>query len=688
MEEKRANLDTDFSDFRQKVEEERTGGSGRFHRDDWDRNRHEGDRALKGQEPRGERREREDRFERFPDRETRKQEPQESFDSFVEKAKRDTREELKRFEEIEKYIKETRAALQRRETASEGNQRADWDSFEDADLDRKDYPKRAAEGRYKNGAQFSETKLRSERQEEGPDRKLSTWREKEFTRPDRSERFKETRTYDSSIRGVQFDSSERRPRTLENIPREPYNRPRRPDARPAYPVPRTMTGSQNITLGLEKITSLLSKMDNPQNSLKAVHVSGTNGKGSVCAYLTSSLVASGLKVGQFNSPHLIDRWDCITINNTVIPKQIFLDIEKSVQQTSKDNDIGASSFEILTACALQYFKQEKVDVAVIETGMGGLTDATNVFSAPLLSIITHISFDHTAYLGNKLEEIAAHKAGIIKPSCPVVTIQQLADADAVISQAAKEKNAALYVASGYWRTPHSQMRYMVENVRFQDADPLATPILGVVPGIAGAQQGNNVAAAVKALEVLRGTFPSITEEAVQKGIASASIPGRMEWVRFELPEGRVPMLLDGAHNVASCAALAKSVEGLRRQSPVVWVIAFSEGRDVDKCMAKYVKTGDSVACVEFGNVDGMEWVKPIDAAKIRYVANRLTGEDVKTFGKDVKEGIKWAVKQTKEQRGMLVGTGSLYLVGEIHRLLRDDPEFKNEEDEDEDDDML
>jgi len=105
-------------------------------------------------------------------------------------------------------------------------------------------------------------------------------------------------------------------------------------------------------------------------------------------------------------------------------------------------------------------------------------------------------------------------------------------------------------------------------------------------------------------------------------------------------------------------------------------------------MAKYVKTGDSVACVEFGNVDGMEWVKPIDAAKIRYVANRLTGEDVKTFGKDVKEAIKWAVKQTKERRGMLVGTGSLYLVGEIHRLLRDDSEFKNEEDEDEDDDML
>jgi len=180
-------------------------------------------------------------------------------------------------------------------------------------------------------------------------------------------------------------------------------------------------------------------------------------------------------------------------------------------------------------------------------------------------------------------------------------------------------------------------------------------------------------------------FPQITEEAVQKGIASASIPGRMEWIRFELQEGRVPMLLDGAHNVASCAALAKSVSDLRGTSPVIWVIAFSQGREIEECMSKYVKEGDSVACVEFGDVDGMQWVKPIDAEQIKRIGDILTTrhDKVKGFGKDVKGAIKWAVKQTKEEKGMLVGTGSLYLVGEIHRLIRDDPEFNGEEEEDE-----
>ena len=371
--------------------------------------------------------------------------------------------------------------------------------------------------------------------------------------------------------------------------------------------------------------------------MKVVHVAGTNGKGSVCAYLTSSLVASGLNVGQFTSPHLIDRWDCITINNTVIPYAKFLEIERTVKEISVNKDINASPFEILTACALTYFVEENVDIAVIETGMGGLLDATNVFKSPLVSIITPISLDHTAYLGTTVGAIAKHKAGIIKRQSPVVIAPHPSHIHNIIAEKANELEAPLHVALGYWRTP-AQTRYLVENVRFTDTDDRSTPILSVVPGIAGSEQSVNVACAVKALSILRTKFQKITEDAVQKGIANASVPGRMEWVRFEVPEGRVPMLLDGAHNPASCQALGEYVGTLRRDAPVIWVTAFSKGRDLLSCMSKFVKKGDSVVCVEFGPVDGMGWVEAVDEGMIADVAKVLTDgriDRVPLFGRNL-----------------------------------------------------
>ena len=465
----------------------------------------------------------------------------------------------------------------------------------------------------------------------------------------------------------------------------PINEPEKPpvfsfESPPSSPSSQTtaheVKSPRPITLGLEKITSLLSGLDNPQDQLKVVHVAGTNGKGSVCAYLTSSLVASGLKIGQFTSPHLIDRWDCMTLNNNVIPYTKFLEIERTVTEISVKKDVNASPFEILTACALTYFVEENVDIAVIETGMGGLLDATNVFKSPLVSIITPISLDHTAYLGTTISAIAKHKAGIIKHQCPVVIAPQPNRVHDVIAQKANEVESPLHVALGYWRTP-AQTRYLVENVRFTDADYQATPILSVVPGISGSEQSVNVACAVKALSLLRTKYRKITEDAVQKGIASATVPGRMEWVRFEVPEGRVPMLLDGAHNPASCQALGEYVGTLRRDAPVIWVVAFSKGRDLLSCMSKFVQREDSVVCVEFGPVDGMGWVEAVDDRMIADVAKELMArvDRVPLFGRNLGAAIRWAIKETKERKGMLVGTGSLYLVGDIHRLRRDDPQF-------------
>ena len=441
---------------------------------------------------------------------------------------------------------------------------------------------------------------------------------------------------------------------------------------------RNSQSPEPLNLGLERINSLLDKLGNPQDSIKVVHVAGTNGKGSVCAYLTSALSCSGLKVGQFISPHLIDRWDCISINNVAISEEAFLKIEKKVKHTSKNQHIDASSFEVLTACAILYFTQEGVDIAVIETGMGGLLDATNVFKSPLVTAITSISLDHTGYLGPTIEDVARHKAGIIKPSSPVVTISNhQPTVEQIISDTATLVNAPLHIATGQWRTP-AKTRFLATDVSLPSQhDSSPPPVLNVVPGIPGPHQSSNIAVAIKALSLLSSKFPFITAETVQKGIASAKMPGRMEWVRFELKEGKVPMLLDGAHNPASCAALADVVNELRGPGrPVVWVVAFSRGRDVRECLGPMVKKGDSVAAVEFGRVDGMEWVKPVESMDVLNVATELTGKkDDVAFGRSLPAAIRWAVTQTVEQKGILVGTGSLYLVGDVHRLRSKDPDF-------------
>ena len=440
-----------------------------------------------------------------------------------------------------------------------------------------------------------------------------------------------------------------------------------------------------ISLTLERITRLLDVLGNPQDTLKCIHVAGTNGKGSVCAYLTNSLMASGFLTGQFVSPHLIDRWDCITINEQPIPQKEFLALEEEVLRHNTENNFEATSFEALTSIAFTYFARKKVDIAVIETGMGGRLDATNVIKNPLISIITSIALDHAAFLGDDITEIASHKAGIIKPACPVVVSPQRSHVHEIFVEKAKNVQAPFHSALGFWRNS-SHQRYFVEDVLFQDVDPLSTPMLGVIPGIAGAEQGRNIACAVKALSLLHKQFPQITEDAVQRGVAKAHLPGRMEWIHLESQEGKVPMLLDGAHNPASLSGLSEFVKTLRGDTtPVVWLVGFSRGRNIESCMSHFIREEDSVACVEFGPVDGMGWVRPVDQDEIEREAQFLTKdyfaeelgnpERIAKFGRNLEAAIRWGVKEAKKRNGVFVATGSLYLVSDIYRLKRDKPQL-------------
>lgn len=172
-----------------------------------------------------------------------------------------------------------------------------------------------------------------------------------------------------------------------------------------------------IELGISRIARLLQQTP---LSWKAIHVAGTNGKGSISAYLSRLLAAGGIRCGRFTSPHLVDRWDCITIDEKVVQESLFRQIEASVKLRDQDLGIGASEFELLTATAFEIFNHERVEVGVVEVGMGGRRDATNVLDNVLVSVISKIGLDHQALLGDSIEQIAREKAGILKPDVPCV----------------------------------------------------------------------------------------------------------------------------------------------------------------------------------------------------------------------------------------------------------------------------
>ena len=187
----------------------------------------------------------------------------------------------------------------------------------------------------------------------------------------------------------------------------------------------TSAGKFRISLGLDRMEKLLELIGNPQDKLDYIHVAGTNGKGSVCSILSSVLTESGKKVGLYTSPHIFKYTERIQINGAVITDEDFARYVFEISELADKNNIDLTEFEILTAVMFKYFADEKVDVVVLETGLGGRFDATNVIKRNLCSVITHIDFDHTDRLGDTLEKIAFEKAGIIKPNCPCISFESL-----------------------------------------------------------------------------------------------------------------------------------------------------------------------------------------------------------------------------------------------------------------------
>ncbi|OBT94189.1 folylpolyglutamate synthase [Pseudogymnoascus verrucosus] len=402
-----------------------------------------------------------------------------------------------------------------------------------------------------------------------------------------------------------------------------------------------------IELGLMRIARLV--QHTPQ-TWKAIHVAGTNGKGTICAYLSAMLQASGVRSGRFTSPHLIDRWDCITINDKAVQESVFLEAERLVNNRNKDEGIGASEFELLTATAFEIFAREKIEMGVIEVGLGGRLDATNILENKAVTVISKMGIDHQSFLGNTLEEIALQKAGIMRPGVPCV----LDSTNPPSVREVVEKHARDIGTKVALSAMGSEVAKEISEANFEP------------------HQLDNLACAYNAFQIAtRNPNPPLDQ--ILPAVRKLQWPGRLQQIGIGAITGRQELTtLDGAHNAQSAAALGAFVDRKLRSksSRVTWVLAASAGKELDNILKPLVQPGDNVVTTEFGAVDGMPWVQPMSSKDI---LSSISSAGVETSqqhdaGSDVSGALRWAADTAAG--GPLVIAGSLYLVSDVLRLLR------------------
>jgi len=323
-----------------------------------------------------------------------------------------------------------------------------------------------------------------------------------------------------------------------------------------------------IKLGLKNIQTLLSLLDNPHKKLRCIHIAGTNGKGSTAAFLQSILRHSGYRAGLFTSPHLVNFTERIRINDAEITRKCVAQLVRMIRDICRQNGLeNITFFEFITALAFTYFAMEKADPVVVETGMGGRLDATNVIH-PLVTVITSISFEHQLYLGNTLGAIAGEKAGIIKKNTPLVTGARQPVVIKLFAEKCRKLHAPLYTLGRDILCKNSGTGAL--NYSGLDAD-----FKNMQPGLAGDHQIRNAGLALGAAELLQRQGFSITQEAMRKGLLQTRWPGRLEVAR------RHPsIVLDGAHNPEAWAALRKALKKYFRCSRLFMVIGVMQDKDI------------------------------------------------------------------------------------------------------------
>lgn len=401
-------------------------------------------------------------------------------------------------------------------------------------------------------------------------------------------------------------------------------------------------------LGLESIGALCEKCGNPQKNLKFIHVAGTNGKGSVCAFLQCILTDAGFKTGKFISPNMIDVCERISIDGKNIAgeemEELLASVEKAAKEVEREKGAMPTQFEIWTAAAFIYFSRKNCDIVVLETGLGGRLDATNIIDAPLCSVITKIDVDHTEYLGNSIEKIAAEKAGIIKCTSRVVTTpNQVKEALFVLEDTAKERGAEFILSKN--TENHT-------NIGMSEVFDLGE-LKGLKINLPGLHQTENAALAITAAQLL-----GIDEEFIRTGLDKARNIGRFE----KLSENPC-VIFDGAHNLNGTKALVDAINRYFPDKNFSIIYAAMADKDIDASL-KYLKDNGFCERTQIFTVPVRNNPRAEKAEKLAEKFRKF-GFNAVPYG-----NIGQAYEDALKEQNIILICGSLY-------LYKDFTEYKN-----------
>ncbi len=412
--------------------------------------------------------------------------------------------------------------------------------------------------------------------------------------------------------------------------------------------------AKGSVLGLSRMRALLELLGNPQNELKFIHISGTNGKGSVLAYLSTILTGAAYRTGRYISPTLFSYRERIQVDEKVIEKESLAvhvtAIAEAIEKMQAKGEDIPTLFEAETAMAFLFFKEKQCDIVVLETGLGGAQDATNVINTPVLEIITSISMDHTAILGDTLEKIAAEKAGIIKPDTIVVSAAQQPEAEKVITKTCRERNCTCQIVSlldirdiccGYERQSFSYRSWN-----------------NVVISLAGSYQIQNAALALEAVTALRKTGFSLSDRQVYDGLLNTRWRGR-----FTVIQKNPTVIMDGAHNPAAAKELQSSLKLYFKGKKLYYIFGIFQDKDYQKVIELTAPIAEHIITIETRD-------------NPRAMAAKDLAEAVAAVNPSVEaaDSIQQAVSKTMalaEQEDAVIIFGSLSFLGEAEKAVMD-----------------
>ena len=405
---------------------------------------------------------------------------------------------------------------------------------------------------------------------------------------------------------------------------------------------------KGIVPGLDNIKELCKRLGDPQDKLKFIHIAGTNGKGSTLAFISSVLTYSGYRVGRYISPTIRDYRERFQINSKMISQSMFCELLEVVKEACEDmvsNGLAhPTAFEIETALSFLYFAKKNCDLVVLECGMGGKDDATNVISTSKLCVITPISMDHMQFLGDSIEKIAQNKCGIIKKDIPVVSGYQQKEAYDVISKKCIEKNSDLYTLSEERIT---DIKYSLSKQSFK-LDKTKYEIK--LPGV---WQIENAALSVMALKVLKDTgYKKITDENIKKGLMSTEWPAR-----FQVVSKKPLLIIDGAHNEDAALRLKESIDLYLNDKEKIFIMGMFRDKAVDTVVKTLVLDARMIFTCQAP--DNPRALRPVELAEVVSGYNKNV-----TCCDSVEEAVEFALSMADENTAV-IAAGSLAYLGKI-----------------------